>query len=162
MSIAYVGLGSNLGDRANNIRQALDKLRCAGDLSVFAVSSLYETEPEGYEDQNWFVNAVAGIETTHSPRELLALFKEVERTMGRRKSVRWGPREIDLDILLYDQMCFESPDLTIPHQRMHQRAFVLMPLAEIAADIVHPVLRKTIGTLLSELRSLKSVHRLDE
>ena len=160
MATAYVGLGSNLGDRVDNIRRALDMLDRSDDPAIFAVSSLYETEPEGYEDQDWFVNAVAGIETTLSPRDLLKLFKEIEQTIGRRESVRWGPREIDLDLLLYDRLHFESPDLTVPHPRMHQRAFVLMPLAEIAAGVIHPVLGKTIGEILADLQSPKQVRRL--
>ena len=135
----------------------LDK---ADDLSVLTVSGLYETEPVGYADQDWFVNAVAQIETALLPRELLQLFKKVERAIGRRESVMWGPREIDLDLLLYDQLCLESPDVTVPHPRMHLRAFVLVPMAEIAEDIRHPILDKTIGTLLTELQAPKSVRRL--
>ena len=126
----------------------LDKTQ---DLDDLAVSSIYETEPEGYEDQDWFANAVAKIETALPPRELLRLLKEIEKTIGRRESVRWGPREIDLDLLLYDQLCLEDSDITIPHPRMHQRDFVLRPLADIAADAVHPVFGKSVAELLATL-----------
>ena len=160
MANAYVGLGSNLGDKTENIRRALDMLDSADDVSVLIVSSFYETEPEGYEDQDWFVNAVSQIETALSPPELLKLFKEIEQSIGREESVRWGPRKIDLDLLLYDQLCFESQKITVPHPRMHQRAFVLVPLAEIAANIIHPVLGKTIEDLLGELVTAKNVRLL--
>ena len=162
MAIVYAGLGSNLGNKSDNIRKALDMLDMADNASVLAVSSFYETEPEGYEDQDWFLNAAAQLKTTLSPVELLKLFKEIEQTIGRHKSVRWGPREIDLDLLLYDELSFESPDLVVPHPRMHQRAFVLAPLAEIAENVRHPVLDKTIGILLAELQTAKSVRRIEE
>ncbi len=162
MAIVYAGLGSNLGNKSDNIKKALDMLDMADNVSVLAVSSLYETEPEGYEDQDWFLNAAAQLKTTLSPVGLLKLFKEIEQAIGRQKSVKWGPREIDLDLLLYDELSFESPDLVVPHPRMHERAFVLAPLAEIAEDVLHPVLDKTIGILLAELQTAKSVKRIGE
>lgn len=161
MPTAYIGLGSNVGNKANNIHWALELLRQNENMSILAVSSLYETEPEGYADQDWFLNVVTEIKTTLSPVELLKYLKEIEQIIGRQESIRWGPREIDLDLLLYDQLCFESPDLNIPHPRMHQRAFVLVPLAEIAPNVKHPVLGKAIVSLLRELKTSKSVQLFD-
>jgi 2-amino-4-hydroxy-6-hydroxymethyldihydropteridine diphosphokinase len=161
MPIAYVGLGSNIGDKAGNILRALDILSQSDGIKITKVSSFYETEPIGYEDQDWFINAVAQIETIFSPEELLIAFKKVEQIMGRKNTIRWGPREIDLDLLMYDQLCFESPGLVIPHPRLHERAFVLVPLVEIAPDLFHPIQKKTIAELLAELQSQKTVRQIE-
>jgi 2-amino-4-hydroxy-6-hydroxymethyldihydropteridine diphosphokinase len=159
MPIAYVGFGSNIGDKAGNIHRALDILSQIDSIKVTKVSSFYETEPIGYEDQDWFINAVVQIETILTPEELLSAFKKVEQIMGRKNMIRWGPREIDLDLLMYDQLCFESPGLVIPHPRLHERAFVLIPLAEIAPDLVHPIQKKTIAELQAGIQSKKTVKK---
>ena len=160
MAVVYVGLGSNLGDRREHIRQAIDLLGKEKGIRVVMLSSMYETEPVGFEDQQWFANAVVRLETQLSPVALLRVLKTIEKTIGRMPTFRWGPREIDLDLLLYDQICMKSPELTIPHPRMHERAFVLIPLAEIAGDLFHPTTGKTIRMLLSGLQNQKAVHRL--
>jgi 2-amino-4-hydroxy-6-hydroxymethyldihydropteridine diphosphokinase len=157
MSTAYIGLGSNIGDKSDNIKRALEILDQFDGLKVVKASSYYETEPVGYEDQDWFVNAVAKIDTVLSPEQLLIAFKKVEKLIGRKDRIRWGPREIDLDLLFYDQMLIDIPNLIVPHPRLHERAFVLVPLAEIAPDLVHPVIKKTIAELLAELQSQKIV-----
>ncbi len=153
--ITYIGLGSNMGDRAKNINDAVAMLGSAEDVSVSNLSSFYETEPVGYTDQGPFINAAAEVNTTLTPRELLAKCMRIEADLGRVRTVRWGPRTIDLDILLYADLVIDEPDLKVPHPLMHEREFVLAPLAEIAPDVLHPVLEKTIKELLDSLRSGK-------
>ena len=157
MPTAYIGLGSNMGDKSGNILKSLDLLGQFKKIKVVKRSSLYETEPVGYEDQDWFVNAVAELETELSPRELLDALMKIEQDMGRKREIKWGPRTIDLDILLYDQLCLNEPDLIIPHPRMHERSFVLVPLAEIAPNVKHQSLDRTINELLKSLDSAKLV-----
>ncbi len=157
MPTAYIGLGSNMGDKSGNILKSLDLLGQFKKIKVVKRSSLYETEPVGYEDQDWFVNAVAELETELSPRELLDALMKIEQDMGRKREIKWGPRTIDLDILLYDQLCLNEPDLIIPHPRMHERSFVLVPLAEIAPNVKHQSLDRTINELLKSLNSAKLV-----
>jgi 2-amino-4-hydroxy-6-hydroxymethyldihydropteridine diphosphokinase len=159
--IAYLSLGSNLGDRAANLRTALAQLEAAG--RVLAVSALYETQPVDVPDdipeQPWFLNCVLGIETEMTPRELLALALRIEAMMGRLRMREKGPRNIDIDVALFGDMVVDEPGLKIPHPAMHRRRFVLEPLAEIAPDVRHPALGKSVQELLAELADGQTVRR---
>ena len=148
MPYAYIGFGSNVGDRLSYIRQALDCLSGEECTSVVQVSSIYETEPVGNDEQDWFLNGVVRVETDLLPQRLLATLQEIEVKLGRQQRMRWGPREIDLDILIYDRFCVNSPRLTIPHPEMHQRRFVLEPFTEIALGVIHPIFQERIDALL--------------
>lgn len=150
MSVAYIALGSNLGDKAANLRQAVKLLQAKG-LQIKAVSSFFQTEPYGVTDQPEFINAAACVETSLPPEALLKLLLETELEMGRVRLRHWGERNIDLDLLLYDDMIYHSDKLTLPHPDMQNRLFVLQPLAEIAAEKIHPVYKKSIQTLLKSL-----------
>ena len=146
---AFLGLGSNLGNRRVNIDEAIRHLRERGNPLVQA-SPVYQTEPVGFVPQGWFLNLAVRIETRLAPVNLLGLCQEVEASLGRERTARPGPRTIDLDILFYDDLILSEPNLIIPHPRLHLRRFVLIPLSDIARDLVHPVLHQTIGDLLSQ------------
>lgn len=152
MFIIYIGIGSNLGKRKNNCLQAIESLREKG-LNIIRQSSMYETEPWGLKDQPKFINMAVEAETGLSPRKLLEVLKQIESDMGRSHTEKWGPRIIDLDILLYDDLNIAGDNLVIPHPLMHERDFVLEPLSEIAPDIVHPVLQKRIKEIFIKRRS---------
>ena len=156
---AYLGLGSNLGDRNASLREAIVRLGDPEALTAVATSSIFETDPWGYTSQPDFLNCVVEIETRLAPVELLDRVEKVEQEVGRTPSWRYGPRLIDVDILLYGDVCLRlsDPDLAIPHPRMEQRAFVMIPLAEIAGDVVHPVLHRTISDLASEVGEQEGV-----
>ncbi len=150
MPTVYLGLGANLGDREANLRAARERLQELG-VELERCSSLYESEPWGVRDQPRFLNAVCRAHTALSPQELLRLAKQVERDLGRRPGVRYGPRPVDVDILLYDDLVLDTPDLTIPHPRLAERAFVLVPLAELAPELVVPGLGRRVRELLERL-----------
>ena len=151
--IAYVALGSNLGDRAGNIEAALQLLRETPGVVSARGSTLLENPAVGMPAGSPpFLNGVAELRTTVGPGELLSRLLEIERTLGRERVRKWGSRPIDLDLLLYGDRVIDSPDLKLPHPRMHERRFVLQPLAEIAPDVIHPTLEKSVERLLSELR----------
>lgn len=147
MPTVFIGIGSNLGLREENCLKAIELLR-EKNIRVKKQSAMYETLPEGIKDQHGFINMAVETETDLPARKLLDMLKDIERQIGREEAIRWGPRLIDLDILLYDDLILKEPDLEIPHPLLHERVFVLKPLLEIAPEAVHPVLRKRIRELI--------------
>jgi 2-amino-4-hydroxy-6-hydroxymethyldihydropteridine diphosphokinase len=148
-NLVYLSLGSNVGDRESHIREALVRLQAQGRIA--AVSSIYETEPVEFTDQSWFLNCAAALETTQTPEQLMQNILSIEKEMGRRRTQKKGPRTIDIDILLFSDKVIDLPDLNIPHPALAERRFVLQPLAEIAPEVCHPVLNKTITELLKAM-----------
>lgn len=156
MSLSYIGIGSNLGNRHDNCLHAIELLEKRG-ITVQKRSSLYETEPWGVKNQPRFINIVVQIKTTLKPKELLRLLKDIEKEIGRQYSFRWGPRIIDLDILLFNTLVMNEEDLKIPHPFLHEREFVLRALNEIAPDVIHPVFRKSIDELTQRLLRCRKI-----
>jgi 2-amino-4-hydroxy-6-hydroxymethyldihydropteridine diphosphokinase len=160
MKLIYLSLGSNLGDRAAHLQRALVELAAAG-IEPVRVSPFYQTEPVDYRPQPWFMNCVVEAKTEWLPLRLLSALQNIERKVGRRRGVPKGPRTIDLDILFYDNAVVRAPALTIPHPRMEERKFVLVPLAELAPDFRHPVTRKTVREMLSETPDRSQIVRCE-
>ena len=156
-NLVYLSLGSNLGDREAHLRNAIARLQTRG--CVISISSLYETEPVEFSDQGWFLNCAVALETTETPQQLMATILNIERELGRQRTQKKGPRIIDIDILLFSDKIIESSQLTVPHPAMHQRRFVLQPLADIAPEAWHPQLKKTIRELRDALPAGQTVRK---
>lgn len=156
--IVYLSLGSNLGDRSQNLRQAIDRLGELGN--VAAVSSFYDTEPVELTSQPWFLNCALKLDTEKMPRQLMAATLAIEQEMGRQRKQAKGPRTIDIDILLFGSSIIDLPSITVPHPKLHQRRFVLEPLAEIAPEVRHPVFKRTIREMRDALPAGQLVKRV--
>ena len=155
MNSAYIGLGTNLGDRESYLMNAIEELSSHPSNRITAVSSIYETDPWGYEEQGKFLNMVICLQTELSPQDLLACCMYVEKKLGRKREIRWGPRTIDLDILLYNQENIVTENLIIPHPRIMERAFVAIPLVELDKDITLPNMDKPVREVMDDIRDKK-------
>lgn len=155
MSKAYIGIGTNLGDKEKNIKNAVRLLK--EKCEIIKSSPLYKTEPVGFKNQDWFINCVIEARTKLAPYELLHFLKDIEKSMGRAKAIKYGPRIIDLDILYYGDLILKEKNLTIPHPRMHKRLFILAPLVDISPDFIHPKLKKGIKALIADLKQPEKV-----
>jgi 2-amino-4-hydroxy-6-hydroxymethyldihydropteridine diphosphokinase len=158
--LVYLSLGSNVGDRAANLNAAIARLGAFGE--VVAVSSFYETEPVEFAAQPWFLNCAVKLDTEKMPKQLLAAILDLEQEMGRRRVQKSGPRSIDIDILLFGNSIVDTQGLTVPHPAMHQRRFVLEPLAEIAPEVRHPVFKRTIRELRDALPPGQAVRKVSK
>lgn len=153
MHCSYISIGSNIGDRLRNCCEAIATLGDGDSIRVVAQSPFYETEPVDFLDQGWFLNGAIKVETSLTPMDLLRRLQDLQTAAGRKTGgVRFGPRVLDLDIIFYDQLVMRLPELTIPHERMHKRRFVLQPICDIDPTVVHPVLQLDVRHLLAELK----------
>lgn len=150
--LVYISVGSNLGPKVENCRQGISALTSGNDVNLVATSLFYRTAPVDFLDQDWFVNAVVSIHTSLSPAALLQRLQVIQKMAGRgKKTIRFGPRVLDLDILLFGDLIIATPDLVVPHPRMHKRRFVLQPLCDINPHLIHPIINKRVGDLLRNL-----------
>jgi 2-amino-4-hydroxy-6-hydroxymethyldihydropteridine diphosphokinase len=157
--IAYIGIGSNIGDKVGQCERAISEILKVDRHKLLARSSFFKTQPIGYKDQDWFINGVIKIETDLNPHELLKDLKAIESKLGRVETFRWGPRFIDLDLLFFDHEEIKTEDLCVPHPHLHKRQFVLIPMAEIDRDFIHPVFKRTIQDLLDNLQEDQGVEK---
>ena len=160
--IAYIGIGSNVGDKARQCERGISEILKLDRHRLLARSSLYKTQPIGYSEQDWFINLVIKLETEMDAPTLLCSLKEIESRLGRVKTLRGGPRTIDLDILFFNDHQIQTDELTVPHPLIQDRQFVLVPLAEIDPNLTHPVLKKTVKELLERLKEDRGVERLPD
>jgi 2-amino-4-hydroxy-6-hydroxymethyldihydropteridine diphosphokinase len=158
--ISYIGIGSNLGNPVEMCLDAVRRIASVDGIALLRCSSLYRTEPFGLKNQDWFVNAVAEVRTSLSARKLLQTLMQIEREMGRVREIHWGPRVIDLDILLFGQEVIKEDDLVIPHPELHKRRFVLVPLNEIASYAIHPAFGVSVKGLMQRLQDDSRVERI--
>ncbi|PLT30836.1 2-amino-4-hydroxy-6-hydroxymethyldihydropteridine diphosphokinase [Peribacillus deserti] len=154
---AYLSLGTNMGDRVKYLRDAVQLLHNDTEIGITSISSIYETDPVGYVDQERFLNIVLEVKTSKKPDELLRKCQQIELELGRKREIRWGPRTIDLDILLYNHENIETESLSIPHPRMHERAFVLVPLIEINPGLSLPMIDKPLSEILEAIPDKEGV-----
>lgn len=156
-NVVYLSLGSNIGDRAQYLSDAVEVLNNDVNVAITKISSIYETEPVGYEQQDQFLNMAVEIRTNYKPLKLLETTQQIEQNLGRKRDLRWGPRTIDLDILTYNKENIEMEQLTIPHPRISERAFVVVPLMELNSSIYLPNVNKTIGEIYNQLQGKEGV-----
>lgn len=159
--ISFIGLGSNMGKPLDRCRQGIEYLKAVQKTQVLRCSSFYQTEPVGFLDQEWFINAVIELRTTLSARELIQELQSIERMMGRQKPIKWGPRIIDLDILLYGQEVIQTDGLIVPHPELHKRRFVVEPLYEIAPYAIHPAFGVSVAGLRERLSDENKVEKIN-
>jgi 2-amino-4-hydroxy-6-hydroxymethyldihydropteridine diphosphokinase len=159
-NIAFIGIGSNVGDKTGNCRRAIAEISKYRQNGLIAQSSLYKTDPIGYTQQDWFINCVIEIETSFTAYELVHVLEDIEVSMGKKRTFKWGPRIIDLDILFFNDEIIQGEELTVPHPEVQNRAFVLVPLREIAGDYIHPLMKKSISQLTAQLGGKQGIEKL--